>query len=132
MHLIEHTPDARAQAVYSAAVLAALDLSPSLPSGVPYALFPNVQPRMKPFAYPSLDALARRIHRDRRGDALQLRTVTVRFKDRPRSAVQVMAEDIGGRTRLIGYAWLAGKPREVLEAALERVEALDAQQGRAA
>lgn len=121
--LIEHVPDARAAAIYGPNVLAALDISPCLPSGVSYALV-TARAAAKPFVYASLDALARRIHRDRAGEALQLQPVRIRFRDRPRPAVQVMAlEQLACRTRLIGYAWISGRPWEALRDELDRAEA---------
>lgn len=120
--LIEYVHSARDRRLY-AANLAAYDLAPHLPSGVPYALV-TARAGDKPWAFPSVAALARRIHRDRGPDALQLRPVKVRFRDRPRDAVQVYAVDqVGGRERLIGYAWISGRDWTVLQAALDHVEA---------
>lgn len=92
------------------------------PGGVaPYALLPSLAPGVKPTILPSLEALARRIHRERGSDALQLSRATLTFRDRARHVTQVMAtEPASGRTRLIGYAWHAGRPWEALQAALDR------------
>ena len=40
----------------------------------------------------------------------------------PNYCVRVTAEDVGGRVRLIGHAWIAGKPWEALAVAIEAVE----------
>ena len=90
--------------------------------GVPaaYALLPRLSQPVRPHVFPSLQALARRIHRERAGEALQLRPAQVRFRDRIRDVTEVLAVDeAGGRTRRIGYAWHAGRPAEALRAALE-------------
>ncbi|MES2034908.1 MAG: hypothetical protein V4466_12095 [Pseudomonadota bacterium] len=123
--LIEHVPSAQEGRLYSPAVLAALDLAPSLPAGCPYALV-TAAAGAKPWAFPGLAQLARRIHRERAGEALQLRPVRVRFKDGPRDVVQVLCVDqVGGRERLIGYAWISGRDWTVLTAALDAGEASD-------
>lgn len=90
------------------------------PGGVRYALVPRMEPRgKKPFGYDSLAALARRIHRDRAGDALQLKPARLRFQDEIRDVVEILAEDAGGRVRRIGFAWIGGAHWRVLEAALD-------------
>lgn len=121
--LIEHAPTARDRRLYSPQMLAALDLSPCLPRGIDYALV-TAKAGGKPWAFDDLPALARRIHRDRAGEALQLRPVRIRFRDRPRDAVQVLALDqLGGRVRLIGYAWICGRSWQALRAALDAADA---------
>lgn len=120
--LIQHVPTARQRRLYSPQVLEALDISPHVPPGVRYALI-TADGAAKPFAFGDLADLAARIHRDRADDALQLTPVRIRCKDGPRAAVQVMATDVGGRTRLIGYAWIAGRPWEALQAALDAADA---------
>lgn len=116
--MLQHVPTAREQALYSDQVLQALDLSPDVPKGVRFALV-TAEAAAKPWAFASLAELALRIHRDRRADGLQLSPVHIRFRDGPRHAVQVMAQDAGGRTRLIGYAWISGRPWEALQEALD-------------
>ncbi len=120
--MIQYQPSARHRRLYSDLVLEALDLSPVLPRDAMFALV-TADAGDKPYVYGTLPDLARRIHRDRGRDGLQLRAVHVRFKDGPRKAVQVMAMDAGGRTRLIGYAWISGRPWEALQAALDAEEA---------
>lgn len=96
-----------------------------MPTGATYALLPELKPGAKPWTYPSLTALARRIHRDRRGEALHLEPGALRFRDRARDVVTVYAA-ADGRLRLIGHAWLAGVPYwsmvPVLSAALDALE----------
>jgi hypothetical protein len=87
------------------------------------ALFADLRPTTKPWAFEDLPALARRIHRDRRGGILQLRPVVVRFRDAPRAMVEVLAQSPGsGRCWRIGHAWIGGRPWEALQAALDRAE----------
>ena len=121
MAVVEHIATARERAIYSPQVLAALDPSPEIPSDVRFALV-TAEQGAKPYAYPSLAELARRIQRDRHGDPIQMAPVRFRFRDGLRSAVRVTAEDVGGRVRLIGQAWIAGKPWEALAVAIEAVE----------
>lgn len=62
-------------------------------------------PIRKPFAAETLPALARRIHRLRGTDALQLAPEGVRWLGRSYAAVRVVAHDqTGDRWRLIGHA----------------------------
>ncbi|MFN4176460.1 hypothetical protein [Phenylobacterium sp.] len=94
-----------------------------MPSGLAYALLPHLRPGARPLGYPSLRALARRIHRDRAGHALQLRNATLSFQDRARPVIEVLAEDqASGSVRRIGFAWIAGADAftgpQVLQAAL--------------
>lgn len=120
--LIEYRHSARTRRLY-AGILDVFDLAPYVPAGIAYALV-TARAGAKPFAYPSLAALARRIHADRAGDSLQLAPVRVRFQDGPRDAVQLKALDqTGGRERLIGYAWISGRDWTVLHAALDQAEA---------
>lgn len=119
--VVEHLPTAREKALYSPQVLAALDHAPLVPDGVRFALVTD-QAGAKPYAYASLAELAQRIQRDRGADPIQMAPVRFRFRDGLRSAVRVEAEDVGGEVRLIGHAWIAGKPWEALAAAIEAVE----------
>jgi hypothetical protein len=119
--LVEHIPTAREQALYSPAVLAALDPSPGLPAEVRFALV-TAERGARPYAYPDMAALARRIQRDRQADPIQMTPVRFRFRDGLRSAVRVTAEDFGGRVRLIGHAWISGRSWEALAEAIESVE----------
>lgn len=119
--VVEHIATARERALYSPMVLAALDPSPGMPPDVRFALV-TPEPGAKPFAYPSLGELARRIQRDRQADPIQMTPVRFRFRDGLRGAVRVTAEDYGGRVRLIGHAWISGRPWEALAEAIESVE----------
>lgn len=87
-----------------------------------YALFgPSARPGQKPTAYPSLKALAERIHRDRGDDALELRNdrMMVRGSAEPLAVVKVYAHnETSDRWRPLGWAWLRGADRERLAAAL--------------
>jgi hypothetical protein len=91
-----------------------------------YALLRH--PSEKPFVYDSADALARRIHRDRRGAALDIgaRPVMLWPRGRPEgiATVKVFALDDGQPHRLLGYAYLDNSDRcvDALKAALERAE----------
>lgn len=97
--------------------------SPQMPHGVQFALLPALEPTTKPWAFPSIDALARHIHRNRQGEALQLVRTKVRFRDCIRPVTEILAEDqVSGRTRRIGFAWIAGRDWTSLQAALERAE----------
>ena len=101
--------------------------SPELPTTannitVPFALLPSLRPGAKPCGYASLRALAQRIHRERRGDALELKPAQVRFRDHPRDVTEVLARnEASGETRRIGFAWAAGKDWTALQAALAAV-----------
>jgi len=100
---------------------------PTLPAHYDYALLPNLSPLTKPAVFADLPALVRRIHRDRRDQALHLRDdrIMVKGEDSPRRVVGVYAEDqLGHRTRFIGYAWLKGRNAEALRAALASLEPL--------
>lgn len=104
--------------------------SPDMPHGLTYALFPTLTPGRKPWGYPSLQALARRIHRDRAGDALQLHQEKVSFRDHVREVTAVYAEDpTSQRVRFLGYAWTGDRPREALEAALRQLQPVASVEG---
>lgn len=94
--------------------------SPTLPANAPYALLPQLEGQPKPAIVPSLKALARRIHRLRGADGLELRPTKVRFRDQVRDVTEVLAiEEASGRRRRIGFAWHAGRPWQALQAALD-------------
>lgn len=94
--------------------------SPILPANAPYALLSKLEGDTKPMILPSLQALARRIHRLRGDDGLQLRPTKVRFRDHVRDVTEVLAiEEASGRSRRIGFAWHAGRPWQALQAALD-------------
>ncbi|MDP3853176.1 hypothetical protein [Phenylobacterium sp.] len=100
-----------------------------------YALLANLHPLTKPMVFADLSALARRIHRDRQGQALQLRNdrVHLAFDGSIRRVVAVYGEDqVGQRTRFIGYAWLNGRDWEALQAALDAAEPMARQTARRA
>lgn len=98
--------------------------SPTMPAEADYALLTSARPSAKPWVFPDIDGLARRIHRDRRGEALDLRTTKINVPPFGiRRVIAVYGQDqVGGRTRFIGYAWARGQSREALEAALQAVE----------
>lgn len=88
-----------------------------MPSDLRYALLTDLSTK-RPWGFSTLAELARRVHRDRAGDALQLRPAVIEFRDGPRDVAEVLAEDAGGRVRRIGFAWLNGAHWRTLEAAL--------------
>lgn len=97
--------------------------SPTMPSDQSYALLPDLRATTKPAGFASLDDLARRIHRDRRGEVLQLTPAMVRFRQRDGAVVKILAfQPASERSRLIGFAWLHGRPPEALQAALDRAQ----------
>lgn len=94
--------------------------SPTMPDGVAYALLPRVGYGVKPAVFASLAALARRIHRERGHEALELRPERLTFRDSPREVTAVYARHpVSDRLRFIGYAWHAGRDWRALEAALQ-------------
>ncbi len=103
-----------------------LRLADTLPDGHAFALIPDA-PGARPVACASVGDLARCIHRRRRRDALRLADAPVEFADRTRAMVEIQADEVDdeghatGRTRLIGHAWLGGRDRRALEAALNAV-----------
>ncbi|MBW8815561.1 MAG: hypothetical protein JF588_19240 [Caulobacterales bacterium] len=104
--------------------------SPTLPVDAPFALLPELGPFARPVILPSLAALARRIHRLRGDDGLELRHATVLFRDRGRTVTEVLAiEEASGRRRRIGFAWHAGRPWEALQAALDAERPMHAVEG---
>lgn len=90
------------------------------PTQHPYALLPSLDYPAKPLIFPSLEALARHIHRGRKGRALVLRDARLTHGGQIRRVTEVLAEDQGAsRSDRLGYAWTAGRSREALEAALD-------------
>lgn len=84
----------------------------------------TANPADKPRAFPDLEALARHIQRERGLQALELVEVEdleIDGDTQNRRAVSIFALDAGNdRDRLIGHAYLDGKGRDVLQAALRR------------
>ena len=84
----------------------------------------TANPADKPKAFADLEALARHIQRERGLQALELVEVEdleIDGDTQNRRAVSVFALDAGNdRDRLIGHAYLDGKGRDVLQAALRR------------
>lgn len=80
-----------------------------------------LNPLAKPVSCVTLGELARTIHRDRKGAPIEcLDDVTLRIRDWgdvQGVAIWTLGED-GGRHRYIGWAWLDGRGRGPLEAAL--------------
>lgn len=89
-----------------------------------YALLTTQATAAKPIAFPDIQALARRIHRERRGEALLLSPQTLRFQDGEIRKVTVVygVDQIADRRRFIGYAWHKAGDWRALEAAIEAVE----------
>ncbi len=81
-------------------------------------------PAAKPRVFPDLEALARHIQRERGLQALELvetEDLELQGDPRPRRAVTVFTLDAANdRDRLIGHAYLDGRGRETLQAALRR------------
>lgn len=84
----------------------------------------TANPADKPKAFPDVEALARHIQRERGLQALELveiEDLEIDGDTQNRRAVSVFALDAGNdRDRLIGHAYLDGKGRDVLQAALRR------------
>lgn len=84
----------------------------------------TANPADKPKAFPDIEALARHIQRERGLQALELveiEDLEIDGDTQNRRAVSVFALDAGNdRDRLIGHAYLDGKVRDVLQAALRR------------
>lgn len=96
---------------------------PVLPTNYPFALMQSAKPGIKPWVYPDMEALARGILRRRHGQALQLRPDRI---IRPGRKIRVVAiyglDQVGNRTRFIGYAWIGGRDWTALSAALAAIE----------
>jgi hypothetical protein len=112
--------------------------SPGLPASGSFddpgfALIPP-DPNRRVRAFSTLRELARAIHDERGGEALQLLPERIRFRAEVRDAVAVFADDPeGGRRRLIGHAWI-GDRRDwrSLAAMLDTLAPVRALQGRSA
>jgi hypothetical protein len=94
-------------------------------SGLPdFAFTPRLDAVAKPKAFPSLNALADYIERQRCDQAIELVEVAdIEIHDRPGlyQGVQVFTLLIdGGRDRCLGYAWLDGQGGDRLEPALRQ------------
>ncbi|WP_374578323.1 hypothetical protein [Phenylobacterium sp.] len=117
------TPRAAASAVPQFAADARRDAArPALPDRIDYALLRRPDRALdKPVAFASLAELARAIHRARAGRAIQLLNVALQLRGEPtpRRGVSVwtLADD-GARCAYIGWAWLNGGDRHVLQGAL--------------
>lgn len=91
--------------------------------GARFALWPRFENSVLPFAFPSLAALARHIHRRRAGAGIALRPEAGSFRDGRRAVVRIDALGADGeRHWLIGYAFLGGQSQESLEAAMRENE----------
>lgn len=101
---------------------------PDLPAGVRYALLLREEQRVggKPMAFNSLGGLARSIHRRRAEAGLQLADteLCVRDADRPRQGVSIWTTDpsTGEARKFLGWAYLGGSGRELLQAAIRENE----------
>lgn len=94
--------------------------APAMPEIALYALLPRLTMPGKPFVFPTLRALAKRILRDKGPEALELRAERIVYAGEIREVIDVLADDqAAGRRRRIGYAWIGGRPVESLRAALE-------------
>jgi hypothetical protein len=97
---------------------------PYMPHAVRYALLPELSPTAKPVVFPDLDSLARRIHRDRDGQTLDLTEIEdLELQGRPDATrgVAVWTLDAGNdRDRFLGFAWLDGGGLQLLQLGLRR------------
>lgn len=89
-----------------------------------YALLPKIDNITKPKAFGSLALLCAAIERDRADQGLHLVEVEdIEFRDIGglHRGVQVWTTDMANeKDRMLGYAWLDGAGREVLEPALRQ------------
>lgn len=89
-----------------------------------FALLTRLDPMTKPTVFTDVDALARRIQRDRGLQGLDMEDVEdleLAGRPDPTPAVAVWTTDVDSRRdRFLGYAWLDGHGLEVLKAALRR------------
>lgn len=94
---------------------------PPMSHDVRYALLP-AEAEAKPKVFPTLNALARHIQRERGDRGLELQQVAdleVRGDTGPRRGVSVFISDLdGGRPALIGHAYLDGHGLLELQAAI--------------
>lgn len=90
-------------------------------ASVRFALFASAD--AEPETFTSRSALARAIHGKRRGAAIELDergTLHLQDERQPRAVVAVYALDAtGGRSGLLGYAWLDGRGAGPLRVELE-------------
>lgn len=82
---------------------------PTIPDDVPFALLTSLDARRKPWAFATLAELAQRIHRDRQGEELQLKPMTIATRRGKRAVVQISTPE-----RLIGFAWIGGRDHQAL------------------
>lgn len=93
-----------------------------------------LQPHAKPVTKATLRDLARAIHSDRQGRPIQLQDaplVVLGWGELQGVSVFTLTAD-GAPHVYLGWAWLNGRPRQVLESALASVEANAPTIGRAA
>jgi hypothetical protein len=95
---------------------------PKLPPGVEYLLLTSLASTAKPWAFPSIEALARSLHRRREGQALYLvdTLITPWMQTTPCTVVSVYARELDETQRHLGWAYLGGGGRRRLSAALLR------------
>ena len=96
-----------------------------MPDDVRFALLTKLDPLTKPVAFPDIDALARRIQRDRGLQGLDMEAVEdleLAGRPEPTPAIKVWTTDVDARRdRFLGYAWIDGRSDlEVLKAAIRR------------
>lgn len=93
-----------------------------------YAFLPRIDGVTRPIVCPDLMSLARHIERQRGGQNLQLLEVDdIEYDGEMHSGVKVMLLDMGNDPeRCLGFAWLRGSGRDVLDPAL-RAARLSAQ-----
>ena len=92
-------------------------------AGADFAYLTSLEPWVEPKACPTLPALARRVHRLRRGGAIQCENAQLEVRDQPpQPIVNVYAlDDTGSKTALLCHAYLRGDGMFALMAALERI-----------
>lgn len=97
---------------------------PRMADDVRFALIPSFEPTAKPAVFADLNALARKIQRERGAQALDMTEIEdLELAGRPDAhrGVQIYTLDDGnGRDRFLGYAWLDGGGLETLKSALRR------------
>jgi hypothetical protein len=89
----------------------------------PIALYTDERGK-KPIGFTDLDALARHIQRERGELGLDLKPIEdleIEGETGPRPGVTIFRTDADGNLdKLIGHAWIGGRPVEVLQAAVRR------------